>query len=267
MRKVYLMDKTMESIVMTVWHAEWQLRMNHWKPLETVLHLVDVKAEHSDFERSTVLSVTSKTIIVENPVHSSRSNELLAYIHSLPLDKINELKNSSAKPSIKAASITEVKSVRRIIDEIHRNGNEIAAIVYAVIAKFDINSATAKSCVHCNRMLFRDQNDCGSESCKSIDTNEPRYVNKVYMAVSITDHSGTMNCRIIDENAQKTIGHTAQQLMEFSEDDVDAIFNRFMLERFAVKVIVRPKSELDYFASIVSIETERSNVIAEKIKP
>lgn len=249
---------------MTVWHPDYQQRMDQWKPLETILQLVDVRFEYSTFERSTVLSITSRTIIIENPVNSSRSSEILAYIHELSLDKISALKNNYEKSSIPGAAIKDVMSVKRIRVEIERDPTkEIAAIVYGVITKFDINAATVRTCAHCKR-LIRGRSECG---CDLTQKDGPRYVEKFYMAVSIADHSGTLNCRIVDEYAQQTIGYSAQELKPMTEDSIDAIFNKFILERFAVKVIVRPKSQTEYFASIVSIETHHPSDVATALKP
>ncbi|XP_031636680.1 protein hold'em-like [Contarinia nasturtii] len=265
-RKVCLMDRTTELVSMVVWNPEYQARMELWKPMETILQLVDIRFEYSSFERSTVLSITSRTIIIENPANSSRSNEIMAHIHSISVEKYNELKSNKQK-SIGPDAIKDVMSVHRIRDEMERDPTkEIAAIVYGVITKFDINAAIVKSCVNCKKLLLN-RNECGMPNCDSIQSNGPRYVDKVYMAVSVTDHSGTLNCRIVDEHAQHILGHSAQGLKSMAEDDVDAIFNKFILERFAVKLIVRFKSKTEYFASIVSIETHNSHDVAEVLKP
>ncbi|XP_031637925.1 protein hold'em-like [Contarinia nasturtii] len=266
-RKVCLMDRTTELMSMVVWNPDYQSRMDLWKPLETILQLVDVRFEYSAFERSTVLSITSMTIIIENPVNSSRSNEIMAYIRTMSADKVNELKNNLRKPTIGADSIRDVMSVKRMRDEIERDPTkEIAAIVYGVITKFDINAAIVRSCGNCKKLIWN-RNECGMPNCDLIQSNGPRYVDKVYMAVSVTDYSGTLNCRIVDEHAQHILGHSAQELKAMTEDDIDAIFTKFILERFAVKMIVRPKSQTEYFASIVSIEAYDSNYVAQVLKP
>lgn len=73
MRKVYLMDKAVETMTMTVWNADYHDLMDQWKPFCAVLHLIDVGADYSDFEHTTALILTSKTIIIENPTASTRS--------------------------------------------------------------------------------------------------------------------------------------------------------------------------------------------------
>lgn len=182
----------MESISMTVWHTEYQERMEDWEPLKTVLQLVDVHAKYSDFEQSPALTVISKTIIVENPVESSRSNDILAYIHGLSPEKMAELKSIQVKRLISAASITEVMSVKHILDEITQGGAKVvAAIVYAVITKFEISSASTKTCANCKRFLFGYSAECANAACAEKEFNGPKQIDRFFMKVSLADHSGT----------------------------------------------------------------------------
>lgn len=257
----------MESMSMTVWHSDYQQLMDHWVPLTTVLHLVDVQVKYSGFERSMVLGVTSKTIIVENPVQSSRSIELMSYIHSLSEAKIESLKVIQLGTSTDAASIKDVLTIKRILDQIERDpSKEIATIVIGVITKFDINSSIIKCCVHCKRFIQRNRNGCEYANCNVVGTDGSQVFDRIYLAISLADHSGTLNCRIIDENAEQILGHTAQSLKLLTEDELDAIFNRFILERFAIKVLIRPKSPKEYFASVLDIEKMPSDHVATALK-
>lgn len=274
MRKVCLMDQTVDSMIMTVWHADYHDRMEDWKPFQTILHLIDVRAEYSDFERTTTLTLTSKTIIIENPSNSTRNLELQAYIQLLSEDQIEALKSAQSNATIDLDAITEVFTVKRILDQIERrdgNGgtNDIAAIVYAVITKFDIDSALIKSCVHCKRFLTRNSDQCEHEACKNamMTVDGPKFIERIYMAVSIADHSGTLNCRMMDEYATQFFGYSAAELKALPEQEIDALFQRYILQRFAVKVIVKRKSTNEYFASVLSIENVRSADMAAALKP
>lgn len=275
MQKVCLMDTTCASMMMTVWHTDYHERMEHWKPLETVLHLVDIRAEYSDFERSTALTITSKTIIIERPSNSTRCMELLAYLHMLSIEQIESLKATQSTATIDLASITEVYTIKRILDQIERDGGgvgggvkEIAAIAIAVITKFDINSAWIKSCAHCKRFLSRNRDQCESVACNTMTpTDGPKYIDRFYMAVSIADHSGTLNCRMVDEYAAQILGYSIGELKLVPEHEIDAIYNRFILQRFAVKLIVKPKMAKEYFASVLSIENVPSVDMAAALKP
>lgn len=265
-RKAFLMDQTMESVAMTVWHPEYQERMDQWRSFDTILHLVDVRAEFSDFERSTVLSLTSKTIIIENPVQSSRYSELMTYIQDLSDEKINQLKSNPHPATVDLSSIKDVMSVTRIFNQIQRDPvTEIRAIVYGVVTKFDINAGLIKVCAHCKRFLTRNRSECENGECRL--TNGPLSVDKVYMQVSITDHSGTLKGRINDDSAQRILGYTAQELKQLTEDEIDAIFKRFILQRFEVKVVIKPKSQTDYAANFLSIEIQQPAVMAKAMKP
>lgn len=269
MRKVCLMDQTTDGIMMTVWHADYHDRMEHWKPFRTVLHLIDVRAEYSDFERTTALTITTKTIIIENPLKSTRSLELQAYIQLLSDDQIEALKSPQSNGTIDLDAITEVFTVKQILEQFERDGNDIAGIVYAVITKFDINSALIKSCVHCKRFLPRNGDQCEREACKDTMTtgDEPKIIERIYMAVSFTDHSGTLNGRLMDEYAERILRYSADELKTLPEHEIDAIFQRFILKRFAIKVIVKRKMTNEYFANVLSIEQARSADMATALKP
>lgn len=257
----------MESMSMTVWHPDYQQLMDQWIPLKTILHLVDVQVKFSDFERSMVLGVTSKTIIVENPIQSSRSAELMSYIQRLSEAKIESLKVIQLGTSINAESIKDVLTIKRILEQIERDpSKEIATIVFGVITKFDINSSIVKNCVHCKRFIQRNRNSCENVNCNLIDTKGPQTVDRIYLAISFADHSGTLNCRIIDENAEQILGQTAQSLKLLTDDELDAIFNRFILERFAIKVLIRPKSPKEYFASVLHIAKIPSDHMSTAMK-
>lgn len=253
---------------MTVWNPDYHILMDDWKPLETVLHLVDVRAEFSEYERTIVLSITSKTIIIENPRQSSRYAEMMAHIHLLDTDKYNQLKSVEPVASISLSSFNEVMSVQRILDQIERDPvQEIHAIVYGVVTRFELSNALIKTCVHCKRFLTRGRTACDSAICNSIQTDGPRTVDKVYMPVSVADHSGSLKGRINNENALRILGYTAQELKELTESEIDAIFKRFMLERFKVTVIVKPKSQTEYTANFLNIETEHPDIMAKAMKP
>lgn len=257
----------MESISMTIWNTDYHSIMDQWIPLQTILHLVDVQARFSDFERSTVLMMTSKTIVIENPVHSSRCNELMDYIHNLSETKINALKINQTGTTIDPAAITEVLTVKRILDQKERDpSKEIAGIVIGVITKFDINSGIIKCCVHCKRLIPRNRSACENDVCFKTEINGQRTVDRFNIAVSFADHSGSLNGRINDIYGEKILGHTAQAFKMLTESKIDAIFSRFILERFAIKLVVKPKTAKDYFVNILSIETISSNNMAASLK-
>lgn len=271
MRKAHLMDSTADSITLTIWNADHHDRMDQWKPFETILHLVDVGANYSDFERTTALTLISKTIIIENPSRSTRSMELLNYLQMLNDDQLESLKQIQSTASIDLAAITEVFTIKRILDHLERDSNgstkEIAALVYAVITKFGINSATIKSCVDCKRFFARNRDTCENETCNGMAvTDGQNYIERFYMAVSIADHSGTLDCRMMDEYATQMLGYSGAELKSLPEEEIDAIFERFILQRFAIKVIVKRKSANECFANVLSIENVRSDDMAAALK-
>lgn len=274
MRKVHLMDATVDAITMTVWHTGYHDRMDRWQPFETILHLVDVSASFSDFERTTSLTLTSRTIIIENPTNSTRSMELQVYLQMLSEHQLDVLKQAHSTAAIDEASITEVYTVKRILDQLERDDHSggtkgIAALVYGVITKFGINSAIVKCCAHCNRFLTRDRDRCANETCNAmaVTNGGPHYTDRIYMPVSFADHSGTLNGRMMDEHAEHLLGYSGAELKLMPEEEIDSIYEQYILQRFAIKVIVKGKSSTEYFANILTIERVDSDDLAAALKP
>lgn len=264
------MDSTVETMTMTIWYADYHDLMEQWKPFRTVLHLIDVGANYSDFERATALTLTSRTIIIENPTRSTRSMELLAYIQMLSEDHLKLLRQAQPTAVIDLAAITEVYTIKRILDQLdNSNVKEIAAVVYGVITKFGINSAVIKCCVHCKRFFTRNRDQCENEACNTmlVPDDGPNYTERIYMAVSFADHSGTLDGRMMDENAQQLLGHSGAELRSLPEEQIDAIFERYILQRFAIKVLVKRKAANEYFANILSIENIQSDELTAALRP
>lgn len=55
-----------------------------WTPRNTILFMTDMRAEWSNFYRSVIASITSKTIITEDPV-GSEASELRKFAQAAPL--------------------------------------------------------------------------------------------------------------------------------------------------------------------------------------
>lgn len=81
----------------------------------------------------------------------------------------------------------------------------------------------------------------------------PNYTERIYMAVSFADYSATLDDRMMDENATQLLGHSGPELRALLEEKIDAIFERFNLQRFAIKAFVKRKAANEYF--VLSIET------------
>lgn len=70
--------------------------------------------------------------------------------------------------------------------------------------------------------------------------------------------------RMMDENAMQLLGYSGAELRALAEEEIDAIFERFVLQRFAIEVLVKWN---EYFANVLSIEKVQSDDMAAALKP
>lgn len=68
LREVVIFDHTSPGLKMTLWDTDVMIRANSWKPRATILFITDVRIEWSSFLRAYAASLTSRSIVTENPV-------------------------------------------------------------------------------------------------------------------------------------------------------------------------------------------------------
>lgn len=68
--ELVVIDRSLPSgMVLTIWNSGWiQRSQQYWKPLKTVLHLIDVKVGYSEFHKTTTLGLSSRSLMFENPI-------------------------------------------------------------------------------------------------------------------------------------------------------------------------------------------------------
>ncbi|KAG8311507.1 hypothetical protein J6590_042375 [Homalodisca vitripennis] len=66
-REVEMMDQSPTCLYIQLWDAEMAYRADNWKPRETVLFIADVRLNWNSFKKCMTATVTSRTIITENP--------------------------------------------------------------------------------------------------------------------------------------------------------------------------------------------------------
>lgn len=83
--EIIIFDQSLTSgMTLTIWHNDWISRAQQfWQPMKTVLHLIDVKVSYSDFYKSSILGLTSKSLIYENPV-GLETQKLQEFSKTLP---------------------------------------------------------------------------------------------------------------------------------------------------------------------------------------
>lgn len=264
LRKIIVMDESHQNVTLNIWGGDYIQRANEWSPLRTVLHLVDAQANYTKFDSAVTLSMVGRTVIIENPSKSSRVTALQHYVTEMAcLLKPLPGRASSSAYRIDVASINVVMTIGEVHDLLSTNGDgnerQITALVYAVVCKFNLDTTNefgpiSKYCRTCSRILKRSANKCDDPNCVHVltESGELNYVEKFNIYVDLFDHTGTLkNCRLQDEYAAKVLGHDARNFATLLEDDIDALHNRFMLERFGAKLVV--KRQLRPFIQIVDL--------------
>lgn len=276
-RRILLMDSTTHSIQLDIWLNEYQQCADQWRPMETILHLVDIRLEYSKYDRTHILNMDSRTIIIENPIQSSRANSLAQYLRCLTPDQYTQFKDVQPKvnpiDSINIAEINDVMTTERIRRSVEEGTeNDFAVKIYGVITKFDINpkydrGPIMRSCRYCQRYLAKNQ-VCDNVYCvPQLGYGAMDFVEKFFISFHLRDHKGAiLNCRINDEYASTLFGCTANEFKQLSETKIEEIEEMFFMKRFAIKMIVKPKSSTDFVANVLSIDGEDPEMMAKQMK-
>uniref|UniRef100_A0A1B0D4X2 MEIOB-like N-terminal domain-containing protein n=1 Tax=Phlebotomus papatasi TaxID=29031 RepID=A0A1B0D4X2_PHLPP len=243
-REIVVMDKSFPGMLLTFWGKTCDDRINSWKPMETCLILYDIKSDYSSFYRAVTLNFTSRTLITEN-IQVSEAKELIAYAATVPpLEKFSFESTDLPIPE----EIRTVMTVQQILDraEGHLISNEeqFTALVYAVITKFDLDGfgrIVTERCSFCKRIT---DGDCSDTNCVNLQFQTSQKNSLTFeILMDLTDHTGTStNCRLMRDAAEKLIGMSPEEFLKLSPQQKTNLKWKTLLERCAVKVVVRKKS-------------------------
>lgn len=260
-RTVLLLDASMESMKMTLWSRDDCERADKWIALKTILHLVDVQCTFSTYDRAMILQVAGATIITENPIQSSRVKALRDYIKTIPSDvqsKWSAQASADGAP-IDLNTITDVMSVQKIKDQAKKSEREFTALLYGVITELDLDPTVnrrlvRRTCLHCNRYMSSSQEYCAEESCVQKSVPGKNYTEKFDIRLNVSDHTGTLsNCHMYDKYAIAFLNCDLNEYLRLPETAFEQINWLHMLERRAIKVLVKPKSDQTPFVNVLDI--------------
>lgn len=188
----------------------------------------------------------------------------MAYVYTLDAQEYQHLTKIPRKSTeiVNIDEIKEVMTIKKILTRV-KDGidNQLGVAVYGVITKFEIDpnydqSPFIKCCVICNRFLQKGCNVCTNTVC----TNEllstaltTSFIEKFNILIWISDHTGTLVCRINDDYAKTLLNHTVEELKLLSETAIEEIKDQYFLQRFAIKMVVKSKQQSEYLANVVEI--------------
>lgn len=142
------------------------------------------------------------------------------------------------------------------------NEEQITAVLYAVITKYDIDGSQSKvvrkRCVNCTRYVPLQNEFCDNEDCETFgylnDTVSENFEYYYDIHIGLSDHSGSINCKILREYAEKLIGCSAKEFLKLAETKRTDIKLNLLMERCRVKVVLTRKSVLRSSMTIVVLE-------------
>uniref|UniRef100_A0AAG5DUE5 MEIOB-like N-terminal domain-containing protein n=1 Tax=Anopheles atroparvus TaxID=41427 RepID=A0AAG5DUE5_ANOAO len=208
-REVVLMDQSHAGVLIKFWSESYCKRADAWVPLSTVLLIVDVRIEFSEYYKTTGLAVDRKTIITQDP-NLPQVDSLLRHAKNIPMQDV-DIVCSLSSGTVDPATINTIMTVQQILDrtdgDLVTEDDQFTALCYAVITRLDLDgpSRTASQrCVHC-RTLLRGQEQC----CPKLDClghTIPALETFFDLAVDLTDHTGTLHgCRMVGGAAETVL--------------------------------------------------------------
>lgn len=229
-----------------------------------LLFSIDVRVEYSEYDRRNVLAMDFQTIIIENPTNSHRTRDLLAYANN---HKTLQLMRSTESTE-NIDQITEVATVKKVLDQLSSGANGIAVVIYGILSKFEVDpwygaSPVVKCCAKCNRYLSRTEIQCREMGCVA---DQAGVIERFRILTWISDHTGTLKCQINDDFATNMLKYNVSAFKQLPESTIDNIKKRYALHRFAIKVTAKPKQESDYSATIVGITSQIASQVAANIR-
>lgn len=94
-----VMDRTCSEMSIAIWEDDIAELAQQWKPCHTVLFMADMKVDWSRFHNSMIVSISSKTVITEDP-EITAAKELREYAKEAPKNITAYLDKMAAKNSI-----------------------------------------------------------------------------------------------------------------------------------------------------------------------
>lgn len=255
LRQIAVMDESQTEVIFNIWEGEFVERAGNWTPMQTILHLVDVQAKYSTFYKRVILTMSRRTIVVENPNNSSRARSLRQFIenNSNPIQPFTQNPLDSAW-KVDAKSITEVMTIQNILDksamhtQMEPDGDwQFTAVLYAIVTRMDLAPThrfrpISKYCSICYKLIEQSNEICDVPKCVQSLTGSvgSRSVWRFHISIALSDHSDTLeHCHLDDKHADSFFGFNMTKFKTLTERELEEIRWKFLLDRFSFKIVVK----------------------------
>ncbi|ETN61122.1 hypothetical protein AND_007232 [Anopheles darlingi] len=250
-REVVLMDQSHAGVLLKLWSAAYIRWADRWQPLATVLLIVDVRTEYSDYHRSVGLTIDRKTIIIQDPNIPQVVARLLRHAKDVPMQTV-DVACSLSTGTIDPATINTVMTVQQILDRSGGTGSQITeedqftALCYAVITRLDLDGPGSRTishrCGHCQTFVARRSPFCPKEDCPGFRT-PPALESFFDLTVDLTDHTGTLvGCRMVSAVAETVLRCDVTSFERKTEQQRTALKWMYLLDRCAVRLVVKRRT-------------------------
>ncbi|XP_037025026.1 protein hold'em isoform X2 [Bradysia coprophila] len=268
-RDVVVVDQTVPGMYLTIWNEAWNIRSDSWNEMSTVLHLINIGYKYSGFHKSIVLATLSRTIIIVDP-DCERSKSLKEYGQSSALI-LTEL--DYCEPDL--STIKTVMSIQQILNRLNDSSGDSVfySLTYAMVTQMDIDGWSpfySRRCIHCNCRIKIKDTSCEKEDCSLFFAESPldeHYISYFNIPVHLTDHTGTLQCRLVGDAAERIFGCSLTDYLKLSDSQRTSIKWKFLMERCTVKLAIKRKTALRFNTQITIVDLKVANPaeVLEKI--
>uniref|UniRef100_A0A1A9VG56 MEIOB-like N-terminal domain-containing protein n=1 Tax=Glossina austeni TaxID=7395 RepID=A0A1A9VG56_GLOAU len=241
------------GVLLTIWQRDWIERaLEFWKPLHTILHLIDFKVSYSDFYKSCTLSLTRRSLIYENP-YGQETQALAQFASTMSKTDFEAVNQIQIETLPKPEDVCTIMTVKQIYDRIQGSliddKQQFTAVLYAMITKFNLdlpNFLINKRCKSCHRFIPKEKSACDSEKCLlefSFGHSGDNYETFFNINVRLSDHTGTLiEAALTDSIASRLLGLNTTEFLKLKDEQLDKLKWSFLMDYFEVKVVIRKPS-------------------------
>ncbi|XP_048575413.1 meiosis-specific with OB domain-containing protein isoform X4 [Nematostella vectensis] len=176
------------------------------------------------------------------------------YMYAQSADLADE-EGSGDSLSVDLTRITDVLTVNqlktRLLNWDDVTDKENAGILFAFFTELNIDTddkyVVVTRCTQCNQRVDSLSGLCTRTECPAAANNMTSQVKTQYeIPVSLTDHTGTVQCRLPEKCAEAMLGYTAEEFLEVPQSQCTDIKFKYLLERCKVyfKIITSGKRRL-----------------------
>ncbi|KAH8419711.1 hypothetical protein KR009_001383 [Drosophila setifemur] len=269
-----------DGMLFSVWQADWIRRARLWRPLHTVLHLVDVRVSYSEYHRFPVLSHSNCTLVCEDPQTAGEDcGHLQSFAATLSPRSwdgcgMTELDSLPAVDSIQT-QMTVRQIYSRAEGELQdASTDQFTAVLYGLVTKFDLDglsSNVTRKCTFCQRLIPQNLEDCPSDVCQmeiSMQFDGPRCHSYFNINIHFSDQTGTLiETRLAGQPAERILGIQSADFEQLEESKKSELKWRFLLKYVEARLLVKKAAGMrkNLIVVVVDMQPVPLDKLVEKI--